>query len=255
MSKHHFNPEFSRERLLDPIGGYEWSLQSDMEGAKHVGGIGPTADSNSNIAAECLFVGFDEPAKRLLRRAVEWVQIAIESNERPQHYFPGATEAGRFQTLAQCNWLLHGQHDINALQRFVENKDRYLNSQKRKDKIGVSLGILTYVNAGAFERTLEIIESTPRLALPTSLTARNEAQMAYILSRHHLGLQYSPSEVHTATTRFLKRNIDTWLSNGHSDRAAEWLKIIYWNDSDRALSPKQVLMKAYDYLPGRVPPE
>ncbi len=250
-----FNVDSRRQRLLNPIGGYEWSLSRNMTESKAVGGLSGSADFCLIDAVTCLLVGLDEPAKRLLRRAVEWVQIAIESNERPQHYFPGATEAGCFQTLAQCNWLLHGQHDINSLQRFVENKDRYLNSQKRKDKIGISLGILTYVNAGAFERTIEILESTPRLALPTSLTARNEAQMAYILSRHHLGLQYSPSEVHTATTRFLKRNIDTWLSNGHSDRAAEWLKIIYWNDSDRALSPKQVLMKAYDYLPGRVPPE
>ena len=254
MTRQEFVPKRSRELLLDPVGGYEWSLHRDFEKSKAVGGLSRSADSYLGQAVECLLVGFDEPAGRLLKHAAEWVQIAVESGERPQRYFPGATEAMRFQTLGLCNWFLFNQHDVESLGQFVEYMDRCLNGQKRKDKIGVSLTLLAYVNAGAFERTLEIFGSTRGLTPPASLSARNEAEMAYILSRHHLGLQYSQDEVRTATNKFLAKNIDKWLSNGHAVRAAEWLKIIYWNDTDRTLSAKEVLMKCYDYLPGRCAP-
>ncbi len=80
------------------------------------------------------------------------------------------------------------------------------------------------------------------------MNPRNEAEMAYIHSRHRLGLQYSEEDVQAATHKFLKKNIDSWLGNGHAVRAAEWMKVLYWNDRNRTLSAKQVLMKCFDYL-------
>lgn len=254
MGANQFDPGRSRELLLGSC-GYEWSLRAEFAEAKAVGGLASTADANLGTAIECSLVGFDEPAGRLLKQAAEWVQVAIETDERPERYFPGATEAIRFQTLALCNWFLFNEHDTVSLQRFVEHEDLYLNSQTRKDKVGVSLTLLTYVNAGAFKRTLEIFEGTPGLSAPTTLSPRNEAEMAYIVSRHRLHMQYSQDEVQTATTKFLAKNVDKWLSNGHWVRVAEWMKILYWNDADRELRAKQVLMKCYDYLPGRRSPE
>ncbi len=105
-----FDPSHEKQLLLDPVGGYEWSLRSDFGKTKDAGGLGSTACSNSGMAVACLLVGFDLPAERLLKQAAEWVQIAIASDERPQRYSPGASEASRFQTLALCNWLLD-RHD------------------------------------------------------------------------------------------------------------------------------------------------
>jgi len=254
MSHFTFNPTRLRERLVSST-GYEWSLQSSFSQAKEVGGLGSAADAHLAKAIQCFLVGFDEPAERLLKQATEWVQIAIESDERPQRYFPGATEAARFQTLALCNWFRFNRHDAESLRHFLEHEDRYLNSLSRKDKIGVSLILLTYVNSGAFERTLEIFNCTPGLSTPTSLSPRNEAEMAFILSGNSLTQKYSRDDVQVATTKFLTKNVNTWLSNGHWVRAAEWMKIVHWNSTDQTLSAKHVLMKCYDYLHGCCPPK
>ena len=248
MSGEQFDPEKRREMLLNPIGGYEWSLRNSFDDAQACGGLGGSADSKLGRAVQCSLVGFDEPAERLLKQAAQWVQVAIASDERPQRYFPGGTEASRFETLALCHWLLDNRHDAENLRRFVEYKDLYLNGKKHADKVGVSLGIAAYVDAGAFQRTLEIVNGTRGLSPPKTLAPRNETQMAYILSSNHLGLGYTPDDVRAATTKLLSRNINAWLTDGDAVRAAQWLKVIHWNDTDRSLSAKQTLMKAYDYL-------
>ena len=78
--------------------------------------------------------------------------------------------------------------------------------------------------------------------------------MAYVVSQHRLGLQYSRTEFEAIAARFLKMHVDTWLANGHWDRAAEWMKIVHWNNAEPPISAKQALLKCYDYLPGREPP-
>ncbi len=149
MTATKFDPTREKALLLDPVGGFEWALNRNMDDSRSCGGLGSSASFYLGLAVQCLLVEFDEPAERLLKQVANWVQVAIETDERPQRYFPGATEAQRFQTLALCNWLLSNEHDAATLQHFIEQEDCYLNAQTRKDKIGVSLTLVSYVNAGA----------------------------------------------------------------------------------------------------------
>ena len=68
MSGDQFDPARRREILLGPV-GYAWALQSDFNKTKVVGGVASTASADLDIAIECLLVGFDEPAERLLKQA------------------------------------------------------------------------------------------------------------------------------------------------------------------------------------------
>ena len=255
-----FDPLQVKEQLLNPIGGYEWSLQRSVDKSKAVGGLGSSANADLGQAVECLLVGFDEPAIQLLEKAQQWVSASLAENEIPKRYLHDerysldGEAALRYQTLAMTNWLLNDEHDAESYKRFVEHEDRFLaNSRIGKDKVNTSLLLPVYVDAGAFHRALEMFAFSG-LTVPKTLLPRNEAQMAYILCRHHLDLEYSQDDVQTATKKFLMKNIDTWLSNGHAVRAAEWLKILFWNDCDRTVPAKQILLKCYDYLPGRTPP-
>ncbi len=250
-----FNPHELKERLLGDF-GYEWSLEDRFDEVKRIGGLASTADADLAVAIQCLLVGFDDAAERLLHKAVKWVQAAIAENERPQRYFPNGTEASRFHTLALCNWLLHAEHDTESFREFMSYEDSYLaSSMAGKDKLSVSFVLPGYVNAGAFDRALEIFERTRGLSAPKTLGAlRSEGAMAYVISRHRLGLQYSEHEVAAATARFLTRNMDDWLGRGHWVTAAEWTKIVYWNGNEESLSPKQALMRCYDHLPHWDPP-
>jgi len=97
-----FDPLLFRSFLLGPS-GYERQLKSDFRGAQSVGGLGHSAGAYVGSAVDCILVGFVEPAERLLRMALEWVDVAIASSERPERYFPDWTEADRFRTKALCN--------------------------------------------------------------------------------------------------------------------------------------------------------
>lgn len=254
MNQSRFDREVARELLLGST-GFEWALAADFARAKAVGGLSGNAAANLRTAVECLLVGFDEPAERLLERALEWVQVAIDSGERPQRYFPNGTEALFFHTRALCNWLLLDWHDSDSFGQFVEHEDQWLaNSKSGKDKTAVSIVLPTYIDAGAYERASELFRSIPRLSPPTSLVVRGEGAMAYVVSQYRLGLQYSQAEFQAIAARFLKMHVDNWLDDGHYDTAAEWMKIIHWNNSDPPISAKQALLKCYDYLPGREPP-
>jgi hypothetical protein len=245
-----FDLSHERSVLLGDC-GCQFYLARNLEQSKSVGGLGSSADAYINMAVQSLLAGLDEPAVQLLKKARQWLDVAVAEDEKPQRYSRNATEASRFHTLAMCNWLLHGQHDAASLKQFVTHEDQYLaTSAAGKDKVEVSFVLPVYVDAGAFNRVLESFNATPGLSVPKSIgTMRNEAQMAYVLSCHRLALQFEAKDVEDATKKFLTKNMDHWLSNGHFIRAAEWTKIAYWNGNEERFSPKQVVMKCLDHLP------
>jgi hypothetical protein len=249
-----FDPQGIRERLLGAT-GYAWTLGHRFEESQAIGALGNHAGSDLGVAIQCLLVGFEDPARRLLERAAEWVQIAVATRERPSRYFPGGTEAIWFETLALSNWLLSNRHDTESYRRFAEHQDRCLtNRSVARNKTEVSFALPSYVDAGMYERALQIFEATPGLAPPTASTIQGEARMSYVVSRHRLGLQYSSTEFEAMATKFLRRNIDAWLGDGHWSSAARWMKIIHWNGAEPPISAKEALLKCYDYLPGRERP-
>jgi hypothetical protein len=250
-----FDPDREKSLLLGDC-GIEFYLGMDIEEAKAVGGLASSADGYLQMAIQCFLVGMDEPAVRLLQKAHQWLVIAIAEKEKPQRYAPDGTEALRLHNLAICRWLLHAEHDAESFQQVVQHEDRFLASSGLwKNRVEVSLALPAYVDGGAFQRALEIFDGTAGLSAPeTPRQAKSEAQMAYVLCRQHLDKPYGESEISSAARNFLVKNIDKWLGAGHCVRAAEWLKIIYWNDTDQTLSSKSVLMNCYDYMPGRSSP-
>ena len=162
MGESRFDPIAISERLLGPT-GYEWSFSTRL--CRSSGRWRPWELSSLKLrtAIECLLVGFDEPAERLLKLALEWVRVSIDSNERPERYFPDGTEALSYHTKALCNWLLLNWHDSDSFHHFVEYEDRWLGEfhSRSKDKTVVSFVLPTYVDAGAFERALELFRISP----------------------------------------------------------------------------------------------
>jgi hypothetical protein len=83
--------------------------------------------------------------------------------------------------------------------------------------------------------------------------ARSEAQMSYVLCRHYLNGEYDWAEVDMAMRKFLKHNVNTWLTDGHYLRAAEWMKIAHWSGEETPLSARTVVLACYDYLAASPP--
>jgi hypothetical protein len=255
-----FNPSSSR-KLLEGDCGYRFDLAADINQAAVVGGRGNSADAFLGTAIHCLLVGLDGPAARLLHKVEEWVSAAIADREVPRRYFEhlrnepyildGAV-AHCYQTLALCDWLRNGEHDAESFHQFVEHEERFLaGSPAGKDKVNVSLTLPTYVDARAYEKAVQRFAATRGLAAPRSLgSIRNEGQMSYVLCRQRLNKDYTEVDLASALARWLNKQVDRWLSEGHFVRAAEWMKIVYWNEQKRDLSAKDALLRCYAHLPG-----
>jgi hypothetical protein len=250
-----FDPAEER-RQLDGDVGYRVVLDFDFEESRNLGGLASSASAYLIDAIYALLVGYDDPAQQLLERAFDWVTIAIKEGERPRDYGPDGTEAQRYETLGMCAWLLHGAHDAESLNRFVEHEERFLVREcLGRDRANVSLTAINYVDAGAYGLALERLASA-RFSAPKSLNAiRSEGQMCYVICRHRLGLEYTEAEIASATERFLKRNMNTWLLDGVPDRAAQWMKVVHWREGAAGISPKEAVMMCYKYLPDAEPRE
>ena len=245
-----FNPAQSRETLDGDV-GYRWTLSRNFEEAKNMRGLASSASAFLNMAVKCLLVGYDHPASQLVKLAFDWLTSAITDDEQSKTW----PEAHRHRDLAMCNWLLHNVHDVENLKRFVEYEDRFLIGSKiGRDKTNVSLTLVGYADAGAYENALERFADAG-LSAPESLSSvRNEGQMCYVISRHRLSQEYSEAEVESTTKKFLKRSVNGWLADGHFLRASEWMKIVHWREGKAGLSPKEAVLKCYEYLSDVAPP-
>lgn len=237
-------------RVLDGGTGYRFFLNFDFNETKSNGGLASVASAYLNMAVACILVGYDGAARQLLVHSFDWLTIAIREDERPPAYGAEGTEAERHLNLAMCNWLLNATHDIESLWKFVEHEDRFLiNSKIGRDRTNVSLTLIGYVDAGAYRQALERFLDAG-LPVPRSLDSiRNEGQMCYVICRHRLRQEYSEADVKTASKTFLKRSLNAWLVDGHFLRAAHWMKVAHWWEGNAGLSPKEAVLKCYEYLP------
>lgn len=248
-----FDPSEERA-LLDGVTGYRWYLKQPLATATKEEVVGHWASTYLKLAVRCLIVGYNDAANEILDRAQNWSRIAVKSAERPHDYFEGFTEAGRYLDLALCNWLLFDQHDVDDYRLFLQIYDALLENPKRAgDKGELSLVLPRYVDAGAYRLALSRYAGAgmqPPASLDRVVT---EGQMCYVLSRFHLGEEYSAAEVGKALRRFLNRAVNHWLLEGDFVRAAEWMKIVHWNGHQGALSAKDAVLKCYEYLKTPIP--
>jgi hypothetical protein len=239
------------KQLLEESWGWRRCQNRDFDEVKAIGGVGSSAVSYVDVGIECLLVGLDEPAFKVLARAEQWVRWAIAAQEKPQRYAADFTEAQWFEALAMCVWILYERQDEESWAHYLEHENRHLwGSDPSALKLNASYVLVSYVDAGAYEDALAIHKGVQKFSVPKSLKGHmEEPGMAYVLCRHRLGLEYEAEDVDKALGRFLRHHLNYWLVNGHFSRVARWLKIAHWNGRPNPPSPKEVLLKCYDYLP------
>jgi hypothetical protein len=117
-----------------------------------------------------------------------------------------------------------------------------------RDKIEIGLTLPSYVDARAYAEALVRFDDAG-MKPPVSLTrVRSEAQMSYVLCRHYLTGECGRAEVDMAIRKFLKYNVNAWLTEGDYLRAAQWMKIAHWSGEETPLSARKAVLACYDYL-------
>lgn len=242
MKRNAFDPTETRNILFSDV-GYEWQLRQSFEDSRNCGGLSSSAHADLGTAIECILVGLGDAASQLLAKARIWATEAIDSEREPATWLT-------FQTLAMCDWLLEKTHNSDIYRQFNDLLYRSLEHPAIvSDAVNVSLMLPGLVDGRSYERVLQVFERTTKLVEPSSLDKlSNEAQLCFIIARHRLGPGYTKTEVDAACDKFMFKNMDKWLKNGHSVRAAEWMKIIWANRDDSTLTPSDIVLKCYDYL-------
>jgi len=241
-----FNPHKTREHL-DAIYGVPLHRSRNIEEVAEINALGSHASSMISSAIRCILVGYDDVGHELLAKSKLWAEEAIKKDEPQAQDIPPGEDFIIHEELALCNWLLSGKHDEENSRAGVRNSSLYYSGCK-KDKVSIALAISAYIDAFAYEATLELIESTPGLKQPSSAKrVSGPAGMSYIIAAHHVRDEYSADEVQAALQKFLQRKMCEWV-HGHYSTLARWLKIAYFNESETPLTPKETLLKAYDYL-------
>ncbi|MBL8820618.1 MAG: hypothetical protein JNL58_31640 [Planctomyces sp.] len=242
MKKNAFDPIATLNILFSDV-GFEWQLRQDFEDSRDRGGLSSSAHADLGTAIECILVGLGDAASQLLAKARKWATEAIDSENEPATWMT-------FQTLAMCDWLLENQRHSDTYRQFNDLLERSLEHPAiASDAVNVSLMLPGLVDGRSYERVLQVFERTKKLVESSSLDKiSNEAQMCFVIAKHRLGHVHTKAEVESACDKFMLKNMDKWLGNGHSVRASVWLKIIWENRGDSALAPSDIVLKCYDYL-------
>lgn len=235
---------------------YRLDLEFPFEEAKKAKALASCADSFIITAVYCYLVGLNEPAEQLLKKTYEWLKSAIEQKEQPKlrdFVYPEDVICGpepmRYEDMTLLYWLLNNKQDTDSFEKYVEYEDHYLQNPKMYDKWNIHLTLPTYLDGGYYERVLEIFNRTPGLKPPADPgRIKNEGGMVYVLAKHYMGQDYTEEQVKSALNGFLNRNVNGWLVNGHSARAARWMKLAYWNPNPGTITPRETILKCYNHL-------
>lgn len=247
-----FNPAELRS-ILDGDVGFEWVLGLDRAESKRRRALTHSADSDLDLAIACNLVGYDSASRRLAQQAEDSLLAAVEMDERTNTMPLEYARALRHFNLAQCAWLLRNERDAKALERFVFHKSNYFSDQHSLDKVGVSLGIVDFLDAGAYSPALDLLRRT-KIEAPAALDRiRSEGEMAAAVCLSRLGKYPDGEAIERKLTGFLKRKVNEWLINGHYTRAALWMKVVHHTQIGTLLAA-DIVRKCYDYLPGVTPP-
>lgn len=250
-----FDPQRLVKQLNDSC-GIALSLSKDFEKSRSVNGLGPSAFYIYCDAVAATIVGMDEAVLPLLTKAEQWLQVAMDTNEVPDRSTDVWENHDRLLTLSCIRWLRDGYHDQTNLKRAVDFLELHFTRPETKDTVELGLSMHLLADCDDWDRVLRWFAENPKLHPPRSPTyVQTEAHMAYVMARQRAGLDYSETDVETAKQKFLKRHMDGWLSRGHYARAADWLKILHWQQGSAGLTPREAILKCYDYLPGCQPPQ
>lgn len=256
-----FDPAISRmnafsEEML------RFYLNTKYDASKPMGNI---AVCEVDTALHGWLVGLHDEVKPIICRSTAWIEKAINLKEQFGSD-PNAHFTKLYWAKALCGWLENGwnfEGDWGSARIFEESSWRNGSRPWPESEI-IKYGLDDYMlfsyQAGehedSFEAGIEMYErwlGKKQVSLSKRLKPRD---FAYALCLHRTARQqFDENDLLKAGKRMLDSNMQVgWLSGGQFIRAATWLKVVYWHFSE-ALTPYDVVLKAYDHMPDVERPE
>lgn len=232
--KNIFTIEKAQKELGSNI-GYSFDLQSTYNEAQKANGLASSAHAFINTSIKCFLVGLEVQGIELLEKSVDWLNSAILNKEKPNRYFPNATEASRLSDLALANWLTN-RADFESIKASIGQQEKYFLNIKTIDPTEFSLVVVEYLDGGSFDKIgLYAHELWSNKAKPL------EVQTALLFCE----AKDNQDDIQKIVKSLLSKKTEEWLSRGHYDRFAKWVKVAYKN-SQSTNSSCNVLRGAFE---------
>jgi hypothetical protein len=178
-----------------------------------------------------------------------------EENREPRGYWLHSAEVFRLWYLGLAQWLT-GAPATAAFREAAQNGEKMIAGAKETSSIAAKEDLDLYmqiaIQSGDDAHVLAFYNSESREAaqpLPIRQT-KSIRRVCEAVCRHRQNGEFTGDEVRRALDNLLKKHTEEWLTTGWSHGAATFLKVRF-ADLDGIASPVEVLMHAYDYLPGR----
>lgn len=235
-----------RIRILNGDTGLPRDFDFDLKQAIEHRGLWGASEGFADDSVMAILVGQPGDAIRLLPKAKQWMELAKELGQDGDRY---GKDSHRFhrQLYALIRWLNDGVHDSESLGFWLSASVDYHRNQKGgPDSVSLGLAAETFLNAGGYEDFIAL--AAPGGIESIKCSGANEKQMALTLAAQALTQKFPNEKVEATVKKFLDKHVGKWLNNGHTVRAAEWMKVFYWKRGEAGLSPVEAVRKCLDHV-------
>jgi len=218
----------------------------DIEEAGRHNALWHIANGFVSDAIHCILITYNDDAQKLISKAKFWLAKAMSAGEKARNFEETSNKFHR-QLNAMICWLHDNDHDQADLDIWLIETQKWLaNHPERLKTADLGLQAVTFINAGAYEEYISL--AAPGGLDSITLSGASEKRMALTLAAAALTQKFPEDKLQKTVTKFLDNHVGTWLNNGHSVRAAEWMKVIYWKRGTTGISPTDAVHKCLDHV-------
>ena len=249
--------------LYDPVTGFDRYLRREPEGAVEY--TNNAAYAFHTYVSATLVNADRERSQAVLAAAHQRSAAALQMWRTRPEFVPKSTmtQAARgarlhgakaIETLLLRQWLLSEPLDEKLTLEYGRlTTERIVFGPELTDSLGIALAVLPLASFGCWDAIRDVVEAHPKFGTDKCKPQR-PTQVAYLLATEPEQRYDLKSPALKKAAAHLRANIHS-LATAHVSDLLHWLRIVEWRDGTSGLAPRQVVLRAYAYMPGVEPPE
>lgn len=239
-------------KILDSDFGVRRCLNADFENKRANGGLWGGAKEFLLNVVDAHLVGVTSNLDEILAKARKWIDAAMNKKEACSNYSPSFLGEEHRITWSLCNWLQGQPDNLEMARQAADFANQYFTEQPDSvaDTFSLGLGSLTFIEGQRYAEYLHWADANGKIPLGVAQSKiRGEASVCAAICQAKTTGHYNDADIAKIVQRLLDMRMNEWLTTGNEIRAARWLKLAYWQEGQAGLSPREVMLKAYDHLP------
>jgi hypothetical protein len=240
------------KRQLYSATGISRCLRDDFDEMKAGGGLWGGANEFLITVVNGYLVGISDHLDEILAKARKWIEVAMSEKEVCGGYPLSFLGCEHRVTWAVCNWLRGQPDDLRMAGMAADFENEFLkeDSESVSDTFALGLGSLAFVEGRRYSEYLHWAKTNGKIPLGVSASRiRGEASVCTAICLARTEGYYSEEDIAKIIHRLLNMHMNDWLTTGKELRAVRWLKLAYWQDGHSGLTPREIILKAYEHLP------